>query len=29
VPLTILVVIGLVINQLGSALETRLQAWRT
>jgi ABC-type nitrate/sulfonate/bicarbonate transport system permease component len=29
VPLTILVVIGLVINQLGNALETRLQAWRT
>ena len=28
VPLTILVVIGLVINQLGNALETRLQAWR-
>jgi ABC-type nitrate/sulfonate/bicarbonate transport system permease component len=29
VPLTILVVIGLIINQLGNALETRLQAWRT
>jgi ABC-type nitrate/sulfonate/bicarbonate transport system permease component len=28
VPLVILVVIGLLINQLGSALETRLQAWR-
>jgi ABC-type nitrate/sulfonate/bicarbonate transport system permease component len=28
VPLVILVVIGLVINQLGNALEARLQAWR-
>jgi ABC-type nitrate/sulfonate/bicarbonate transport system permease component len=28
VPLTILVVIGLVINQFGNALEARLQAWR-
>ena len=29
VPLTILVVVGLIINQIGNALETRLQAWRT
>ena len=28
VPLVILVVIGLVINQLGNALEARLQAWK-
>lgn len=28
VPLTILVVIGLLINALGNALEARLQAWR-
>ena len=28
VPLVILVVIGLMINQLGNALEARLQAWR-
>jgi NitT/TauT family transport system permease protein len=28
VPLVILVVIGLLINQLGNALEARLQAWR-
>jgi NitT/TauT family transport system permease protein len=28
VPLVILVVIGLIINQLGNALEARLQAWR-
>src|SRR5580704_14211203 len=28
VPLVILVVIGLLINQLGNTLETRLQAWR-
>jgi NitT/TauT family transport system permease protein len=29
VPLVILVVIGLAINQLGNMLEARLQAWRT
>jgi NitT/TauT family transport system permease protein len=29
VPLVILVVIGIVINQLGNTLESRLQAWRT
>ena len=29
VPLVILVLIGLLINQLGNALEARLQAWRT
>ena len=28
VPLVILVVIGLLINQLGNMLEARLQAWR-
>jgi ABC-type nitrate/sulfonate/bicarbonate transport system permease component len=28
VPLVILVVIGLLINQLGNAVEARLQAWR-
>ena len=28
VPLTILVVIGLLINQLGNAVEARLQSWR-
>jgi len=28
VPLMILVVIGLLINQLGNAVEARLQSWR-